>query len=156
MSKVDSLLDAQADKQAEIDEVTEERQERFRARYMELLWNVAERDHTLWSRFIEDTQITTADFEEVEPEDRDPEWSVSLAALWAAARQQAWLEIYGVDLIELAEKQGRKIEQNVNGMTREQLKTAAVQGIGKKRFQDARDRRAAIQRPASRPEQAGE
>lgn len=155
-SPVDYLLDAQADKQALIDEVTEEKQEEFRARYMELLWNVAERDHILWSRFIEDTQITVADFEEVEVDDRDPEWSIALAALWAASRQQAWLEVYGIDLIELAEKEGRKIETSVNGMTREQLKTAAVQGIGKKRFQDARDRRAALQQLASRPEQTGE
>lgn len=141
---VETLLDAEADKQAEIDELTEDRAEEFRNRYMELLWNVDARDQVLWSRFIEDTEVTLADYEAVDVQDRDPSWGTGLAALWAAARQQAWLEVYGVDLIEIAEREGRKIESTVNRMTKEQLHQAATQGVGKKRFQDARSRRQAF------------
>jgi hypothetical protein len=139
--KIEQLLEAEADKQALIDELTEDRSEAFRARYMELLWNVAERDQALWAGFIEDTAVTLADFEAVDVPDRDPSWSIGIAAMFAAARQQAWLEIYAEDLIAIAENEGRKIERNVNGMTREQLKKAATQGVGKKRFEDARARR---------------
>lgn len=141
---VESLLDAEADKQALIDELTEDRKEAFRARYMELLWNVQERDQALWSMFIEDTGVTLADFEAVDVPDRDPSWGTGMAALFAAARQQAWLEVYSLDLIAIAENEGRKIEQSVNRMTREQLKQAATQGVGKRRFTDARTRRQAL------------
>jgi hypothetical protein len=144
MSDIEALLDAEADKQAEIDELTEDRAEDFRNRYMELLWNVDARDQALWAEFIEDTTITLEDYEAVDVPDRDPSWGVGLAALFAAARQQAWLEVYGVDLIEIAEREGRKIEKTVNRMTREQLKQAATQGVGKKRFEDARARRQAF------------
>lgn len=141
---VEKLLDAEADKQALIDEITEDREESFRNRYQELLWNVDERDTELWAIFVEDATITLADFEAVDVINRDHEWIAGMSAMLAATKQQAWLEVFGVDLLEIAENEGRKIDRQVNKLSKDQLKIAAVKGVGKKRFADARDRRQAF------------
>jgi hypothetical protein len=138
---IETLLDEEADKQAEIDEVTQDGQNQFRSRYAELLNDVDERDPDLWALYVADITVTEQDYMLVPPLDRDHEWSNGFSAMLAAVFQQAWLEIHGLGFIEIAEKNGQKIDRQVNQMTRSQLKEAAIKGVRKQRFQDARDRR---------------
>jgi hypothetical protein len=141
-TKVDALLEAEADKQARIDELTENRQDIATARLTELLENPDERDFELWERFVEDPELTLSDFEAVDVFDRGPEWVAGLSAIWAAAEVQTWMEVYAVDIIEIAEEEGRAISDTTADMAREEMSEAAKQGIGKQRFEDAKRRRA--------------
>lgn len=144
MSKaVEKLLDVEADKQALIDEITEDREEVFRNRYLQLLNDVGARDPDLWSEFVGDIEVTEEDYMNVPVFNRDHEWHMGFLAMIAAVRQQAWLEIFATDVIAIAENEGRKVEKQVNNMTKAQLQEAAVKGVGKQRFADASTRRRA-------------
>lgn len=141
MNRVENLLDAEAEVQADIDELHEQNEEQLELRIAELLNRPEERDADLFIYMGSDPVDSVGDFFAVPVLERDPLWAASLSALTVAARYQAWLEIVGPAAFELFQENGRKIQKVARAMTRGELIKAAEQGIGKARINGEKERR---------------
>lgn len=138
---IEKLLNAEADKQAELDELIEGKSPEALEMFRDLLTNADNRDAELFEEFGIDPSLTVADYEAVLPFDRGPDWVMGFSAMWAASRMQVWLDLYALDILELSEREGRKIEKITKGMELADMVKAGKQGIGKERFKAARERK---------------
>ena len=140
-NRIEALLDAEAENQAEIDAYAEERESPYRDLFASLLVEVDFRDPEVFALFDVPVEIVLADYTDVPVPDRGAEWHVSLGAMWAAAKWQAWVELFGTDFLAFAKANGQKIRALASRMPRGDLKAAAVQGVGKDRMQAKADAR---------------
>jgi len=109
------------------------------------MFNPAERDQVIFFQALEAAkvdpeiwvQLTPEDLNEIDPNDRDIDWTGVQAALASAAIQQARLEIVYRPLIERAEKNAQSVVQANKGLTNDQRKKAATEGVGRARFEAA-------------------
>lgn len=144
MSDVDRFLDAEAEKQAELDGIVEDKQQALKDRIYQLLTEPEERDEELFERAGTDTDLVIADFESTPVVNRDINWQIAFASLSAASRMQAYAEIILPDILEASGSHGQKIQKIATKMDNGELKSAAKQGIGKGRIKGASERRRTI------------
>lgn len=141
---VDKLLDAEAEKQAELDEIVERAQPTVQARIFELLTNVEGRNENMFGNAGADINLVIADFESIPVVSRDMGWQAAFSAVFVAARTQAYAELILPGIIEASEYSGQAIKKIADKMPKEELKEAAKQGIGKSRIKSATEKRRQI------------
>jgi len=109
------------------------------------MFNPSERDQVIFFQALEAAkvdpeiwvQLTPEDLNEIDPNDRDIDWTGVQAALAAAAVEQARLEIVYRPLIAAAGRNAERLVEANRKLTNEQRKVAATEGVGKARFQAA-------------------
>lgn len=140
-TKIEDLLDAEARRQADIDDLHEDHTKAISVRIEELLFNPGERDKELFELMGAPLEDIPDDYFSVPVFDRDVLWGASLSSLVVASRMQAWLEISVISTIEIAEQSGHEVNAIVSHMTTEEVKEAAIQGISKARIDGEKKRR---------------
>lgn len=130
---------------ASADAIALRQSENLRARTFELMFQPDERDPVIFFQALEAAKVdptiwinlTPADLNEIDPNDRDIDWTGVQAALAAAAIQQARLELVYRPLITKAESNAQALVKANKGLSNEQRQVAATEGVGKKRFEAA-------------------
>ena len=145
-NRIEALLDAEAENQAEIDARTEEKSPAFRVIYADLLVGTENRDLDVFAFFGligDDAMLTAADFSDVPVPERDSEWHRLFSWTLGAAKWQANIDSGAIDadFLAFAKANGQKIRALASRMPRGDLKAAAVQGVGKDRMQAKADAR---------------
>jgi len=139
--KVTQLLELETDKHAAIDNEVEDKQRELG----ELVYNLAnftdERDPELWAYLGVDITVTLPDMFLVQPLERDDTWSSTVTDVLAAANRQAFLEVFGIEFLESAERRNGRISTLTDGMSRTEIEEAGRTGFGKKDIEAARVRR---------------
>lgn len=139
MSNVERLLNTEAKNQVESDRLVNDRLPQISGRVEVLLANPEERNLAIWDLFeVAAPEATLADYAAVEVKDRDLAWSNELATMIAAAKYQAWAELVASDMLSLWERHGESIQAVTQGMSKGELQTAAKQGVGKARRDEAK------------------
>jgi|GEM_PF-3766840 len=141
MADVEKFLDAEADRQAELDELIEQNTDAAAKRMHELLLDTAERDAELFELYGAEPQLVVADLEAVPVVQRDVEWSSQFAAIYVAAKMQTWIEMYGREVLRISEDGGNRIKKYAGKLNVRELVDAGKTGIGKKRIGNARNKR---------------
>jgi putative ribosome biogenesis GTPase RsgA len=145
MDKIEQLLDAEADVQAQIEEMMEERADEANTQMLGLLLSVSDRDPDVYDRYTADSALAMSDYAAVPVLQRGLQWRDDVAAQFVAAKMQTWLEQYGLPLLEMIEGNGRTIDDIRKSMTKEQLIAAGRKGVGKDRYNGAKERRRSSQ-----------
>ena len=142
MDSVERLLDVEAEKHISQDEIVEANAAIISARVRVLLDSPEERDPYLWELMgVTDLNATAADYQAVQVIDRDMPWITEMGAMIAAANQQAVVETCLTDILNHSQDYGDTVEIIANGMSSEELSTAAKQGVGNVRRDAAKQRR---------------
>lgn len=141
MSKIEKFLDKEAQKQADIDELHEEKVTLAVQRIDELLLDPRERDPEIFELLGAPIDETFDQYFDVPELERDLLWAASLSALATAARMQSWLELYGVEALAQFQQAGRDLDNLRKQMSHQELKKAALKGIGKARINGEKAKR---------------
>ena len=116
---------------ADIDDDVDDSADDFRARVSELLINTGARDRDLWESEEVDVDMSVVEFMEVPQPFRNSEWNQRIAAVFAMAQMQAWLEFHALNMIDTAEASGKKLQSIATTLPRAELKELA-KGLIKK------------------------
>ncbi len=143
----DTARDTMAANAAETDDVVWQVANPYRQRVAQLLDDPTERDPDLWEHAFESLGIDHgwAVFThheliaEYEPAERDLTWQMARAAVEAAARRQADLELYMRQLLTVSEAHAGKVDR----LATADVKAMGKTGIGKERITEAFDKRKA-------------
>jgi hypothetical protein len=134
MAKSDDFLDVVAEHYMELDNMIADNQEAYASRVGELLFNTSDRDEGIFEQLEVPVDIAVSDLENVQVYDRDLQWIKLFADILAACRMQAWVELFGYDMIALIEDGGKKINKTAKGMSKIDLKEASTKNDLKKRM----------------------
>ena len=141
MKTAEDLLNAEARSQADIDEFHEARMDAAIQRIDEIVNDPGQRDVELFELFGAPVDDTPDDYIAIPVFERDAWWANSLSALMVAARMQTWIEMYGLDALEMFERNGEEINSLAREMDNSLVKEAAIKGIGKARINGEKERR---------------
>lgn len=136
-----SLPDAIADGFAEADELAEDKLAHVAQRFYQLLENPKQRNPEIWAAAGANVELTAQQLEAVPPVQRDDEWTLLMGRMFAAAKEQAYIEVMARPLMEAAHKASKSKQKAAKALTRAELKTAAVEGVSKAKFDEAKQRR---------------
>ncbi len=116
---------------ADIDDAVDDAADDFKARVNELLHNTGARDRDLWESEEVDVDMSVIEFMDVPPPFRNSEWNQRIAAVFAMAHFQAWLEFHALDMIDTAENSGQQLQEVAATLPKSELKVLA-KGLIKK------------------------
>ena len=134
---IEQLLDLEADMQADIDGFVESKSDEFADRLRNLLLSANERNPSTWEAFDAHPTLTLIDYGLVEIHSRGPQWTAEVSTMVAAARAQAWIEVHGLEYLATINRHADEITAHARTMSTADLKAAAVQGVGKARYNGA-------------------
>ena len=140
----DALAAVIADNAAETDEVADDRQQEFAARFYELLFDVTQRDPDMWEDAAAATGLdpewltySLADLNAMGRADRTLAWQAATALSVAVAREQSFTEVVLRPLMFAAEGHAAAIKTTKTSTIRALAKT----GVHKRVFEEAKTRR---------------
>ncbi len=140
----DALAETIADNAAETDEIAEDRQEEFSARFMELLFDVTERDVEMWEDAAAEVgldpewlALSVADLNAMGRAERTLAWQAAHALMIAVSKEQAFTEIAIRPLIMAAESHA----QGIKTTDTKTIRALARTGVHKRVFEEAKERR---------------
>jgi hypothetical protein len=142
----DQLAARIADNAAETDEIAEDAQDAYSARFFELLHDPTQRDVEMWEDAAAAVEmdpewlaLSLADFNSVQVGGRSLAWQMAHALVVAVAKEQAFTEIVLRPLIMAAEEHAASVKKSSTGTVRALAKT----GVAKRVFDEAKERRKA-------------
>jgi len=136
------LQDKTADAFASADSRADDANRATVASREEVLWNdVAQRDVDLWAGQGVDVSITMDMLMGVSVAQRDKEWNDAMQAMIAVASLQARMESITREIIPSLFKWGIRREATRKGMSANEIKSAAVEGLSKLHHDQASERR---------------
>ena len=140
----DTLAEVIADNAAETDEIAEDAQEAFTARFYELLFDVSQRDPDMWEDAAASVELdpewlvlSIADLNSVERGGRSLAWQMAHALSIAVAKEQAFTELAIRDLMFASERHAQAIKTTDTKTIRALAKT----GVHKRTFDEAAEKR---------------
>jgi len=142
-----TIADVVADAAADIDQLSDEKSELVYKRMKQLLQETDERDVFIWNLLDADPNITVQGYLSIPIQSRDDFWESAMRSCVAACLFQCWVEIFGIDMLELSEKSGREILKSASNMEKAKLIEAAKIGVSKQKFDDARKAKSNTARP---------
>jgi hypothetical protein len=138
---INALLDKEAEAHAEIDGFVEDKEAAFSEGMYDLLLSANNRNISIWEAFGAHPELTLIEYGMVEIHSRGPQWNAEVSTMVAAARMQTWVNVFGVEYLALVERNAQTITAAANRLDNKGLREAAKLGIGKARFDGAKERR---------------
>ena len=140
-SRTNTFLDRAADAQADIEDMVEETGEEYGNRILTLMLDPEQRDAPLWELFEFPVELSLLDYGGVEIYDRGPQWVAEVSTMVGAARAQAWWEMFGVEFLEMSERNAAAIKRITDRMSRSELTEAAKIGVSKEAINGSKERK---------------
>lgn len=140
-----SIRDTTADNFARQDQLSEDNKTDYQKRLYELLTTPSERDPETWESAGAPVGLNVESWNLVPFTHRTDEYNQMCQALFAAAMQQAREELVLRDMLVAADKGAKKLDTVTNQKSNQDIKQAAQEGIGKARFNAAKESRNGIQ-----------
>lgn len=135
------IRDKIADAHAAVEEVAENALDGFRSRMAELLGSYEGRMVELWSEVGVPEGFNLKQAHATAVPLRDEEWMLAMEAALSAAKRQAFYEMVFPEVAAKIAKHSGKIKAEAKSANLGELKAAAAEGVGKARFNEAKERR---------------
>ena len=143
------IRDKIADAFAIVDGLVEDVASAYRNRILTLLNEQGERNEAIWQGAEAPIGVTVDMLAKVPISQRiaSDDWNQQFAAIIAASKRQAWLELIANPLFAEAGKYSGRVKSAAKTMSKSDLKQAAKDGVSKESFDSAR--RARMERTVS-------
>jgi hypothetical protein len=135
------VRDEIADGHAASDDLASDFEARVYDRWVELSLNAGERLPVIWEDAGADITLVPKTFGAVSPATRESDWGDAVGRVYAAALQQAWVEIVSLESYSLSRKHSEREKVAAKEMDKEELRAAAIEGTTDGHFKAAKARR---------------